>query len=219
MEHRTKVAVEMEFTELRRLSTEKLIVWIIGKSKELGIKLTPEEVVLECWLVNPDKHALRGFREFPCSRTVLKRVGEMKGKKGLLTGSEISGYGLTDIARHQYADIDALVRSKRVDQKIGHSAADRQISSIDEAPYKRLRATPAYEKLSTGHPDQIVETDFLYFYGIGWHTKKSAASSRIKNINMIVEAFSKRDPALLRVKILLNDKFPAVRKQLMGEAV
>lgn len=69
MEHRTKVAVEMEFTELRRLSTEKLIVWIIGKSKELGIKLTPEEVVLECWLVNPDKHALRGFREFPCSRT------------------------------------------------------------------------------------------------------------------------------------------------------
>ena len=217
MAHVTKVAKEIEFAELRRLSTEKLIVWIIGKSKELGIKLTPEEVVLECWLINPDKHALRGYREFPCSRTVLKRVGEMKGKKGLLTGSEISGYSLSDIARHQYADIDALVRGKKVDQKIGHSAADRQISSIDEAPYKRLRATPAYEKLAAGHPEQIVETDYLYFYGIGWHTKKSAASSRIKNIDMIVEAFAKRDPVLLRVKTLLNDKFPAVRSQLVGE--
>src|SRR3989442_7667038 len=98
-ELKPKVASDGEIPQLRRLSTEKLVIWIIGKSRELGLKLTPEEVVLECWLINPEKHSLRGYPDFPCSRTVLKRVGEMKGKKALLTGSEMSGYGLTDIGR------------------------------------------------------------------------------------------------------------------------
>src|SRR5258707_6014741 len=151
-----KLANETEVAELRKLSTEKLIIWIIGRSKELGVKLTPEDIVLECWLINPEKHALRGYRQFPCSRTVLKRVGEMKGKKALLTGSEMSGYGLTDIARRQYADLSALVQTHKVSQNTGSSAAARALSSMDEAPYKRLRKTPAYEKLNNGRPEQIV---------------------------------------------------------------
>ncbi|SRR5712692_3240149 len=107
-----KLASETEIQELRKLSTEKLIIWIVGRSKELGVTLTPEDIVLECWLINPEKHALRGHRQFPCSRTVLKRVGEMKGKKALLTGSEMSGYALTDIARRQYADLVARSKSQ-----------------------------------------------------------------------------------------------------------
>ncbi len=81
-----------EVNELRKLSTEKLIIWIVGRARELGIKLSLEELVLECWLINPEKHSLRGYSQFPDSRTVLKRAGEMRGKKGLLTGSEVSGY-------------------------------------------------------------------------------------------------------------------------------
>jgi len=72
-----KVAQSDEIEELKKLSTEKLIVWIVGRSKELGLKFTPEDIVLECWLINPEKHSLRGYREFPCSQTVMKRVGEM----------------------------------------------------------------------------------------------------------------------------------------------
>ena len=83
-----------EVRELKKLSAEKLISWIVGRSQELGIKLTLEELVLECWLINPDKRALRSYPQFPDSRTVLKRAGEMRGKKGLLTGSEVSGYVL-----------------------------------------------------------------------------------------------------------------------------
>ena len=210
-----KLATEAEVPELRKLSTEKLIIWIVGRSRELGIKFTPEDIVLESWLINPDKHSLRGHREYPCSRTVLKRVGEMKGKKGLLTGSEMSGYGLTDIARRQYADLVALVQNNRVSQNTGYSAADRDLSSMDEAPYKRLRKTPAYEKLSGGHPEQIVETDFLYFYGISWHTKKSSAQSRIKNVDAVVAAFAKKDAVLSETHALLNKKFSDLRKDLM----
>jgi hypothetical protein len=210
-----KIASDTEMEQLRKLSTEKLVIWIVGRSKELGVKLTPEDIVLECWLINPEKHALRGYRQFPCSRTVLKRVGEMKGKKALLTGSEMSGYGLTDIARRQYADLAALVQSHKVNQNTGYSAADRDLSSMDEAPYKRLRKTPAYEKLNDGRPEQIVETDFLYFYGISWHTKRSVAHNRIRNVDAVVEAFGKKDPLLRETHKLLNERFKDLRKDLM----
>jgi len=212
-----RVANREEINELKKLSTEKLIIWIVGRSRELGIKLTPEDIVLECWLINPEKHSLRGYRQFPCSRTVLKRAGEMKGKKALLTGSEMSGYGLTEIAKRHYADLAALVRHRNVTQNTGHSAANREISSMDEAPYKRLRKTPAYEKLSAGHPEQIVETDFLYFYGISWHTKRSAVYNRIRNVDAVVREFGGKDPLLQQVHHLLNERFTGVRKELMKE--
>ena len=166
MDLNPKVAQADEIEELRKLSTERLIIWIVGRSKELGLKLTPEEIVLECWLINPEKHSLRGFGQFPCSQTVLKRVGEMKGKKALLTGSEMSGYSLTEISKRQYADLVALIHHHGISSNTGSGAANREISSMDEAPYKRLKKTPAYEKFASGHPEQIVETDFLYFYGI-----------------------------------------------------
>ena len=204
-----------EIKELRKLSTEKLIIWVVGRSEELGIKLTLEELVLECWLVNPDKHALRGYPQFPDSRTVLKRAGEMRGKKGLLTGSEVSGYRLTEISRRQYADLRELVARNKVPATHSYHAADRTISALDEAPYKRLRKTPAYEKLSHGREHEIVETDFLYFYGVTWHTKRSVAHNRIKNVDAVVAAFESRDPLLARAHRVLNDKFQHVRKQLL----
>lgn len=214
---KAKVATSQEIPELRKLSTERLIIWIIGRSRERGLRLTPEDVVLECWLINPEKHSLRGYTAFPCSRTVLKRVGEMKGKKALLTGSEMSGYNLTDIGRVQYADLVALIANGKLDERVGYSAADREMSSMSEAPYKRLRKTPAYEKFKSGHKEQIVETDFLYFYGISWHTKRSIIHNRIKNVDAVVDAFVDRDPILRQVRQLLNEKFPDVRKQLLEE--
>jgi len=46
-----KIASDTEIEQLRKLSTEKLIIWIVGRSKELGVKLTPEDIVPECWLI------------------------------------------------------------------------------------------------------------------------------------------------------------------------
>ena len=204
-----------EIRELKKLSTEKLIIWIVGRSRELGVKLSLEELVLECWLINPEKHSLRGYPQFPDSRTVLKRAGEMRGKKGLLTGSEISGYTLTEISRRQYADIAALVSHRRVPVAHGTNAADRTISALDEAPYKRLKKTPAYEKFAANHKEQIVETDFLYFYGLTWHTKRSIAHNRVKNVDEVVKTFANRDPLLGQVHALLNERFADVRRQLL----
>ena len=58
-----------QINELKKLSTEKLIIWIVGRARELGVKLTLEELVLECWLINPEKHSLRGYPQFPDSRS------------------------------------------------------------------------------------------------------------------------------------------------------
>jgi hypothetical protein len=206
-----------QINELRKLSTEKLIIWIVGRARELGVKLTLEELVLECWLINPEKHSLRGYPQFPDSRTVLKRAGEMRGKKGLLTGSEISGYMLTELSRRLYADLVSLIDHKKVPIAHGSNAADRTISALDEAPYKRLKKTPAYEKFAANHKEQIVETDFLYFYGLSWHTKRSSAHNRIKNVDAVVETFSDRDPILRGVHGLLNERFLHVRKQLLED--
>jgi len=206
-----------QINELRKLSTEKLIIWIVGRARELGVKLTLEELVLECWLINPEKHSLRGYPQFPDSRTVLKRAGEMRGKKGLLTGSEISGYMLTELSRRLYADLVSLIAHKKVPIAHGSNAADRTISALDEAPYKRLKKTPAYEKFAANHKEQIVETDFLYFYGLTWHTKRSSAHNRIKNVDAVVETFGDRDPILRGVHGLLNQRFLHVRKQLLED--
>src|SRR5260370_40145781 len=139
----------------------------------------------------------------------------MRGKKGLLIGSEISGYTLTEISRRQYADMTALGSHRKVPLAHGTNAADRTISALDEAPYKRLRKTPAYEKFNANHKEQIVETDFLYFYGLTWHTKRSVAHNRIKNVDAVVETFANRDPMLRKVHALLNERFSQVRQQLL----
>lgn len=215
---RPKIAKDaQEIDQLTKLSTEKLIIWVVGRAHELGVKLSLEELVLECWLINPDKHSLRGYPQFPDSRTVLKRAGEMRGKKGLLTGSEVSGYILTEISRRLYADLVSLVKNKKVRAALGSNAADRSISALDEAPYKRLRKTPAYEKFAANHKEQIVETDFLYFYGLTWHTKRSVAHNRIKNVDAVIQTFAERDPVLRAVHALLNENFSRVRKQLLED--
>lgn len=212
-----KVASIDEIGELEKLSTEKLIIWIIGRAKELEIKLSAEEIVLECWQINSNKHSLRKYPEYPDSHTVMKRIGEMKGKKGLLRGSEMGGYYLTEISSSIFADLSQLVRFRRVSKTKGNKSADRTISSIDEAPYKRLKKTPAYIKVQENRINEIVETDYLYFYGINWHTKKSQVINRIKNTDLIVDTFANRDNLLLEAHNILNTKFRYVKEKLLGE--
>jgi hypothetical protein len=57
---------------------------------------------------------MRGFNQFPDSQTVQKRIGEMKGKKGLLTGSEMSGYFLTELSKVVYADLKTLINLDKI---------------------------------------------------------------------------------------------------------
>jgi hypothetical protein len=200
---------------LKKLSTERLIIWIVGKSNEVKKKLSLEEIVIECWLINPEKHSMRGFNQFPDSHTVQKRIGEMKGKKGLLSGSEMSGYILTELSKVTYANLKTLINLNKVQQKKGAAVADRTISSIDEAPYKRLRKTPAYIKYLEHRENEIVETDFLYFYGINWHSKKSLIESRIKNTDLVVKIFSRQDEVLKSTHSLLNQKFKKIIDDLL----
>ncbi len=212
-----KTATKKEVESLKKLSTERLIIWIVGKAKERELKLSAEDIVIECWLINQEKHSLRGYNDFPDSHTVMKRIGEMKGKKGLLIGSETSSYFLTDISQLIFADLKALVDQRKIKEVKGSIKADRTISSIDEAPYKRLIKTPAYLKLKSGKPNEIVETDFLYFYGINWHSKTSLILNRIKNVDAIVKIFSKKDLILKQVHELLNKDYQYVKQKLLKQ--
>ena len=210
-----KTATLTQAEYLKKLSTERLIIWIIGRSKDLGKTFSTEDIVIECWLINPEKHSLRGYNQYPDSSSVKKRIYEMKGKKGLLRGSEMGGFFLTDISNSIFADLKELVKFEKLKKKSGHTAADRTISSIDEAPYKRLRKTPAYKKYFQNKGHEIVETDFLYFYGINWHSKTSFIQNRIKNIDSVVKAFAIKDPILKKVHQLLNDEFGYVKQKLL----
>lgn len=211
-----KVATDNEKNELEKLSTESLIIWIIGTSQEKEIKLSAEEIVIESWLINLKKHSMRGYPQFPDSSVVVKRIGEMKGKKGLLKGSEMGGYELTEISKARYFDISALVKHKRVTERKGFNTANRDLSSLEEAPYKRLIKTPAYKKFIENNLEQIVETDFLYFYGINWHSKKSFIQNRIKNIDSVVDSLNQKDNKLREVKEYLNIKFKNTKDSLIN---
>lgn len=210
-----KTATTEQVKYLKKLSTERLIIWIIGRSKELKEIFSIEDIVIECWLINASKHSLRGYEQFPDSNNVKKRIYEMKGKKGLLKGSEMGGFSLTDISNSMFADLKELIKLKKVSNKPSYSIANRAISSIDEAPYKRLRKSPAYIKYIHSRVEEIVETDFLYFYGINWHSKISFIENRIKNIDAVVKSFAGKDPILKSVHQLLNKEFGYVKQKLL----
>ncbi len=211
----TKIAIEGEFQELRKLSTENLIIWIIGRSLEKSIRLSIEDIVLESWLINPEKHSLRGYLQFPDSSVITKRIGEMKGKKGLLNGSVMGGYTLTDISKAKYKEVSKSIKLKKVDEKKGNSSSDRTISSLDESPYKRLLRTPAYQKFKEGKTEQIVESDYLYFYGINWQTSKAVVQGKMKNVDSVVSNFADKDKTLKEVRDFLNSKFESTKKSLI----
>ena len=140
----------------------------------------------------------------------------MKGKKGLLSGPGKLGYSLTEVGKLVYADLRALVFHGAITKLDNRGAPDHSISDMDEAPYRRLRRTPAYEKLRGGHPDQIVETDFLYFYGINWHTKATLVHNKLKNVDAVVRTFSLKDPLLKEVHQLLNKKYTDIKERLIN---
>jgi len=211
------IASEGELPELVKLSTEKLIIWIIGKSNEQKLVFSPEEIVIECWLINPLKHSMRKYTQFPDSHVIIKRIGEMKGKKGLLTGSETIGYKLTDISRIIYANTVQQIESKSLITIKGKKTANREMTSIDETPYNRLKKTTAYEKYMAGKINEIVESDFLYFYGINWHSKKSFIQNRIKNVDSVVKRFKPSDKILEGVFKYLTEKFGDVKEQLINK--
>ena len=139
----------------------------------------------------------------------------MKGKKGLVGGSEMTGYILTEISQSIYADIKVLVSEGKIKRIHGSVVANRNLSSIDEAPYKRLVKSPAYIKLKSNRSNEIVETDFLYFYGVNWHSKPSIVQNRIKNVDAVVGFFSGKDSLLKRVHNLLNEEFKYVKEKLI----
>jgi len=212
-----KLAQLNEIELLKRLSTEGLIIWVIGKSNEIKIKLSVEEIVLECWLINPEKHSLRGYPQFPDSFVITKRVFDMKGRKGFVEGTAQNGFFLSEIAKRKYADIVSLMNEGILPESKSKNAADRTISSLEEAPYKKLKRTPAYIKYSQGRYHEIVEIDFLYFYGINWHTKSTIVESKLKNITTVIKKFEGKDYILRDVSNLLNTKFEYIKIKLLNK--
>src|SRR5690606_6574049 len=94
------------------------------------------------------------------------------------------------------------------------SKEDRTITSVEQAPYKRLINTPAYRKFESGAKDRIVESDFLYFYGISWSSSKPQIEGKIRNVDATVEKFAAKDPLLKDLSSFLNSKFKNIRESL-----
>ena len=202
-------------SELSKLSTVNLIIWIIGRSSDLNLILSLENITLEAWLINPTKHSLRGYSQFPDSFNVIKRVYDMKGRNGWLEGTSTGGFKLSQKAKLKYKEIvkDVLNQETKIlSNKLGD---DRTISSIDEAPYKRLIKTPAYLKFATGKENEIVETDYLQFYGVNWHQKPAYIEGKIKNIELVVATFKSKDEVLNKLHEYLTGKFEYTKNFLL----
>jgi hypothetical protein len=211
-----KVTNKKFVSELSKLSTVNLIIWIIGRSEDLNLILSLEDITLEAWLINPKKHSLRSYPQFPDSFNVIKRVYDMKGRNGWLDGTSTGGFILTSKSKIKFQEIINDIENKStkdISDKIGD---DRTISSIDEAPYKRLIKSPAYKKYESGKSNEIVETDYLQFYGVSWHQKPALIDGKIKNIDLVVSNFSSKDEVLNELHQFLTDKFTSTKNFLLG---
>jgi hypothetical protein len=212
-----KIAKPNEINLLSGLSTESLIIWIVGKCEQKNVILNIEEITLECWIINPKKHSLRGYAQYPDSFVIMKRIFDMKGRKGLIQGTVQGGFHLTEISKKRFADINANIEHGFIPLLKSKNAADRTISSIEEAPYRRLIKSPVYQKYCTSKLDEIVETDFLYFYGINWHSKSTIIENKIKNVDAVVKKFADKDPILVKIHDLLNEQFKYVKIKLLDK--
>lgn len=210
-----KIANQKQFEVLQNLSTENLIIWIIGKSTEKSIKLSIEDIALESWVINPVKHSLRGYPQYPDSFVVMKRIFDMKGRKGLIEGTTAGGFKLTQVSKVKFYEIEKQLTFRILTKPNLKNAADRTISSMDEAPFKRLTRTPAYQKFKEGKLEQIVETDYLYFYGINWQNSKASVQGKIKNVDLVISNFEEKDPMLKNVREFLNSKFQDTKTSLI----
>lgn len=209
-----KVAANVDLDELRKLSTANLIIFVLGLSEIKKVKLTPEEIAIECWLINPSKHSLRGFPQFPDSNIVIKRLADMKGRNGLVEGTSRSGYKLTPRSKMRFNEMTKDVSAKTTPIVLSRNADDRTVTSIDEAPYKRLTRTPAYKKFVGGEIEKIVESDFLYFYGISWNSNRAYTEGKIKNVDLVIASFSEKDVNLKELSEYLNEKFKNVKESI-----
>lgn len=212
-----KVTSKEHIGELEKLSTVNLIIWIIGRSSDLNLVLSLEEITLEAWLINPKKHSLRGYPEFPDSFNVIKRVYDMKGRNGWLDGTSTGGFILTEKSKIKYKEIISDVLNKSIKELSDKLGDDRTISSIDEAPYKRLVKTPAYKKFESGKSNEIVETDYLQFYGVNWHQKPALIEGKMKNIDLVIKNFSPKDKILKELNHFLTDRFISTKNFLLSK--
>ena len=129
-----KVSKEANLGELKKLSTANLIIFVLGLSELKQVKLTPEEIAIECWLINPEKHSLRGFPQYPDSNIVLKRLADMKGRNGLVDGTSRTGYKLTSVSKVRFNELSQAAATGTTRVLTSRNADDRSVSSIDEAP-------------------------------------------------------------------------------------
>ncbi len=117
----------------------------------------------------------------------------MKGRKGLIEGITAGGFKLTQVSKAKFYEIKKQLTSKKLTKLNLKNSTDRTISSMDEAPFKRLTRTPAYQKFKEGKLEQIVETDFLYFYGINWRNSKASVQEKIKNVDLVISNFEDKN--------------------------
>lgn len=139
----------------------------------------------------------------------------MKGRNGWLEGTSTGGFKLSQKAKLKYKDIviDVLNEGTKIlSNKLGD---DRTISSIDEAPYKRLIKTPAYLKFVSGKKNEIVETDYLQFFGVNWHQKPAYIEGKIKNVELVVDTFKTKDEVLNELHKYLIGKFESTKNFLL----
>src|SRR5260221_6743892 len=119
------IASEKHLTQLKKLSTESLIIWIVGRSTELGRVFTIEEIVLEAWEINREKHSMRGYPQYPDSFVIIKRIFDMKGRKGHLTGSPQNGFKLTPLSKEKFEGIKQLLLEGKIKKIASKNSADR----------------------------------------------------------------------------------------------
>ena len=130
-----------------RISLNNLIVYSVHYLLEQGVEVRMEDIVFACFLLFPQKFALKNYSRWPDSAVISRRWGDCRGK-GYIAANTDPGFKLTTKGSRL---------AEKVAKDLGGSTAKRAVKAPSSRPKKSV-VTPAKEAKPVISTEKITES-------------------------------------------------------------
>jgi hypothetical protein len=191
----------MKTTKVIKKATlkDKLLDVICKMEVKRAQTLKNEDVYVKAFKAYPDDFHLRGYREYPDTEIMSKRIYDLR-KAGFIQITK-KFIKLTEKGRNQVK----LSKGKSIQRGEIKNALSRDV----ENEVKRILQTEAYKLFMAGKQNEIVDSDLYAFLGAAVKTERTTFEARIQTVNDAIQAYCKiyGHDELLGLSDYLFDKF------------
>lgn len=178
-----------------RIALNDLVTYAVFFLSETGEEITAEDIVAGCFLLFPERFALRGYSQWPDSSVVNKRWVDCR-KKGLISGSTAQGFELTPSGLKLAENVGKTLQGKRPTRTPSgaegrvraetRTRAGRFVRSIEESDaYKAFK--------DKGENAQVSEFDFRSMLLCTMETSSSILRNNLEQFKQYVSLYKRED--------------------------